>query len=209
MKNIIKTVTIIIFATLSCKAQSPIISLAQDDNNDWTEDNTYVKDLDNVFNPYFGTWKWEDTSTNTSFTIEFFKLEMVHYAGSYYADLLIGKYRFVKDNVELFNSLDMININAYSYKAGSVWSKLMGSYGYISNTIIDFQIYDNIKEKYCKAQIELLPPFQYGFPDNHIITSTGSQLQWRFSLRRAPYVDNEFSMYDYTSYPEFIILTKQ
>ncbi len=207
MKNILIVLTMIIFTTLSCKAQSPIISIEQDDINDDTEENVYVKDLDNIFTPYFGTWKWEDTSTNTSFTIEFSKIEMV-YDGVYYEDLLIGKYRFIKNGLEIFNSLN-VDVNINNINTGFIRGKILYSdSGYISNTIFDFQIYDNIKEKYCKSQIELLTPL-LEIPDGTTTTEVGAQLQWRLSLRNAPYVDNEFSMYDYTSYPEFIILTKQ
>ncbi len=200
MKKLAIILAIVSFA-LSCKAQSPIISIEQDILNDDTVDNTYVKDINNVFNPYFGTWKWEDTSTGTSFTIVFSKLEMVDF-GDNYTDLLIGQYRFVKNGVEIFNSLNVANLSDFPY------AHLMYSVGYISNTIFNFHIVDIDKEKNCKSQIELLTPL-LEMPDGTTTTETGAQLQWRLSLRNAPYVDNEFSMYDYTSYPEFIILTKQ
>ena len=80
--------------------------------------------------------------------------------------------------------------------------------GYISKTVFDFEIYDNIKHKYGKAEIELLTPI-LELPNSVPSTPAGAQLQWRFSMRNAPFVDNVFSLYDYTAYPEFITLTKQ
>ncbi|MDH7912125.1 DUF6705 family protein [Winogradskyella sp. SYSU M77433] len=96
--------TLIIFSFLSCKAQSPIIPLG-DYGTEITE-GSYQKDVDNLLNPFEGTWKYENG--NTSLTISLRKITM-YYNGRDYRDDLIGDYRYVEDGVELANYLPEFN----------------------------------------------------------------------------------------------------
>ena len=61
MKNIIFTIALI--TVFSCKAQSPIISTVDfandEDNNIELFNGAYLKDVENKFAPFIGTWKWE------------------------------------------------------------------------------------------------------------------------------------------------------
>lgn len=98
MKNII-IITISFFALFSCKAQITPIYLVDDEIY---YNNTYYKDVDNDFNAYVGTWKWEDG--NTSLEIIFNKI--IHYdiGNGDYSDLLVGEYKYIEDGVEKVNS---------------------------------------------------------------------------------------------------------
>lgn len=208
MKKYIILIIITIITIISCKAQSPIISIEDDSNNDdFTAENAYVKDINNKFNPFFGEWKWEDTATNTSFTIVFSKIEMV-YDGDYYEDVLIGKYRFIKNGVELFNSLNLTGVNATTLGNGSIWGKLIYSSVYDSDNEISFSIYDNIKNKYCRSQVTLLTPILTDFNGMNIV-QVGAQLRWRLRFGEGPFIDEQFSPYDYFSLPANVILIKQ
>jgi hypothetical protein len=103
MKNIIKLVIILI--GFSCKAQSPVINLAERDGSRIS--NAYYKDIDNLLNPFEGTWVYTDGST--SFKIVFLKKEMT-YRGNYYEDILIGEYQYIRNGEELFNSLSEVDV---------------------------------------------------------------------------------------------------
>lgn len=103
MKNILKIFILLTF--WNCHAQSPIVDL-----NDWngqTPTNIYIKDVNNVLNPFEGTWLY--SSGNTTLTIKLKKITMF-YNTQYYEDLLIGEYRYVKNGDELFNSLSEIDV---------------------------------------------------------------------------------------------------
>lgn len=150
MKHILTIITIL-FA-LNCKAQNPIISTVEFDENDDIDlvDGCYLKDVENKFNPFLGTWKWE--SGNSVLEIVFEKIEMV-FDGDYYEDMLIGKYKFVDSNgVEKHNSLNINlnnqNINGYAYY-------LIRGSGYYTDTTFEFQITDMKKNAHCKLFFEL------------------------------------------------------
>lgn len=67
----------------------------------------YLKDTNNDFNPYIGTWEWQN-GTN-SLTIELQKLEMFYDDSidnlPLYGDFLVGEYKYIVNGVELYNSL--------------------------------------------------------------------------------------------------------
>ena len=79
---------------------------------------TYIKDMQNVFQPYIGTWKGI-TSDNKEFTLQLVKFTKHLYTfpnGSYYyEDRLRGKYQ-LKDlttNVIISNTLNAVNYEDY------------------------------------------------------------------------------------------------
>lgn len=103
MKNILNLFIILTF--WNCNSQSPIVDL-----NDWngqTPANIYIKDVNNVLNPFEGTWLY--TSGSTTLKIKLKKITMF-YNTLYYEDLLIGEYQYVKNGDELFNSLSEIDV---------------------------------------------------------------------------------------------------
>jgi hypothetical protein len=157
MEHIIKI--LLIFTVLSCKAQSPVISTVDlkndDDNNIDLVDGCYLKDVENKFNPFLGTWIWQDGSA--SLEIQFEKIEAV-FNDDYYSDMLIGKYKFVDSNgIEKHNSLNVnlnsLNVWGYSYYL------IMGS-GYYTDTTFQFNFTDMQKNKECHLKFELISPNQ-------------------------------------------------
>jgi len=136
MKNILYIVCII-FAILNSNAQTPIIPIENQILDDYEDvNNSYLKDVNNKFNPFFGEWKWEEG--NSSFTIVFSKIEMV-YGIDIYEDALIGKYKFIKDGVTIYDFLN-ITVTPNTFW-GSNMGKMMHSSGYFSDNYIDFGIY--------------------------------------------------------------------
>ena len=98
MKNIILLIALV--TILSCKAQTPIIPLA--DHQADLINNCYHKDIDHDLDPYVGTWKYQNSSS--SFTITFQKISQ-YFNGDYYEDMLVGEYKYINGGVELVNTL--------------------------------------------------------------------------------------------------------
>ncbi|KOS06460.1 hypothetical protein AM493_10745 [Flavobacterium akiainvivens] len=71
----------------------------------------WYKDVNNEFGKFVGTWKFENTATNTSFTIKLQKKESFYIPlFNYYQDLLVGEYRYVQNGVEIVNTLSNLNV---------------------------------------------------------------------------------------------------
>jgi hypothetical protein len=153
MKQILILITIV-FA-LSCKAQNPIISTVEYDENDNLEltDGCYLKDVENKYNPFIGTWVWEEGTARLEIVFE--KIEMV-FDGDYYEDMLVGKYKFTNSNgEEKHNSLNLDITNQ------NFWSKtyfLIRGGGYYTDTTFEFRISDLHKNAHCKLFFELISP---------------------------------------------------
>jgi len=103
MKHIIKFLMLIMF--ISCKAQN-IVPIYNINGVDFPEDNAYLKDVDNDYNPYVGTWSWQ--TGNNSLTIIFNKLEQYTSGDGDYSDLLLGEYQYIENGEELVNTIPLI-----------------------------------------------------------------------------------------------------
>lgn len=143
--------------TLSCKAQSPIISTVDfrndDDNNIDLVDGCYLKDVENKFDPFIGTWIWQEGSA--SLEIVFEKIELV-FDGDYFSDMLVGKYKFTDSSGDEKHdslSLAITNQNFWSY----AYYIISGS-GYYTDTTFIFQIADLHKNAHCNLYFELITP---------------------------------------------------
>tara|TARA_R110002012_G_scaffold291564_1_gene486099 strand:+ start:119314 stop:119931 length:618 start_codon:yes stop_codon:yes gene_type:complete len=102
MKNII-LITILFFALLSCKAQTPVVGL---DAPTTTPSGAYFKDINNEFNKFEGTWVF--TEGTTTFTVALEKKEMVYDGFKYYYDELFGAYSYITNGVEIVNTFPLI-----------------------------------------------------------------------------------------------------
>ena len=112
MKQVIIISAIMI--VFSCKAQSVIIPL---DNVTHHPDNPdyYVKDVNNEFNKFEGTWKYQNANTEITFKLK----KEVHYqlsSRNEYQDLLVGEYQYIENGIEKANTLsDFMNPNIEGY----------------------------------------------------------------------------------------------
>lgn len=104
MKNFI--LTILLMLTINCKAQSPIINIVDLDGTRQT--NAYYKDVNYLLNPFEGTFIY--TNGSDIFKIVLVKKELQAYNG-YYEDLIIGEYQYIKEGVEIANTLSEISTN--------------------------------------------------------------------------------------------------
>lgn len=109
-----KFILLISLVTLfSCKAQSPIVPLYQQGLG-FTA-NTYYKDIDNDFNKFVGTWKYE--TSNSTIIIQLQKRTM-HYdaTNNIYYDMLVGEYQYIVNGVTIVNTLsNLSNTNLHLY----------------------------------------------------------------------------------------------
>lgn len=115
MKHIILIIATF-FTVLSCKAQSPVFGYRTFKTN--IPDNAYLKDLGNDLEKFTGTWKY--TNGTTELTVIIIKEEQV-FNGDYYIDMLVGKYKYIEDGVEIINTLsNNLNDNA-TISGATLW----------------------------------------------------------------------------------------
>ena len=103
MKNI--TILAFLLFAIASKAQSPIIDII--DSAMGQPDGYYVKDINNLLNPFEGTYVY--TNVGTTFKVILVK-KIQQYNGRYYEDLIIGEYQYIQNYVEKVNTLAEINV---------------------------------------------------------------------------------------------------
>ena len=104
----------IVLLQFACKAQSPVLDI-YDFNTDRGVYNAYYKDVTNFRDQYVGTWRY--SFHTTLIEVKFIKKDMAFIeVGNlrYYKDYLIGGLRYVKDGVELVNTLPTLAVNGSS-----------------------------------------------------------------------------------------------
>lgn len=148
MKKI--TYIFLVFLCLKTYSQTPIISMTDYKNNNTNlVENSYLKDIDNKYGLLEGTWQW--SNSNDSLILIFEKIEFV-YDGFNYSDILIGKYKYIKNGVELINTLNN-NINNSNFWLYT--STILYTSGYNNESDFEFVFYDKLKNKHCSILFEL------------------------------------------------------
>ncbi len=100
-------ILILLFIGMHTYGQSPIVSLSDYDLYEDYVENIYIKDIDGLFNPYIGTWKW--TNGNDTLTITFQKITMKYLIVGkykYFKDDLVAKYKYTQGNTAVVNTLN-------------------------------------------------------------------------------------------------------
>lgn len=92
------------FASIACNAQSPVYDIS--DIKDGIE-GSYYKDINGILDGYEGTYLF--TNGTTSFKIILKK--KIKSKGYYYKDLIVGEFQFIKNGMQLHNTLANINVN--------------------------------------------------------------------------------------------------
>lgn len=106
IKNI--TAVLIIISAVTCKAQSPVYSLATDNYGE--TQNAYYKDVDHDLQNLVGTWKYTEGVETLKIIL---KEKQQQYTegvwANYFRDVLYGEYIYTDENgVEIINSLNTI-----------------------------------------------------------------------------------------------------
>lgn len=98
--------TLVFLATLACKAQSPVYNI--DEPSFGKTPGSYFKDLNGDLDGYDGIYLYNGPN-NTSLKIILKKKVLSH--GYYYEDLIVGEYKFIRNGIEVNNTLVNINNN--------------------------------------------------------------------------------------------------
>jgi len=122
MKHLI--IIILLFTTIACKAQNPIVSL--DTYRQDAPAGAYFKVLNNEFDKFVGTWNY--SNGNASFTIVFQKKEMVA-INSDFRDILVGEYEYVENGNTIINTIPELTSNS-----GNVKNRNIGGSEILQNT---------------------------------------------------------------------------
>jgi len=177
----------LLFTTLSCKAQSPVINQTTYDV-DQRQDGMYLKDIDNILGRFVGTWKWIDG--NSSFEIVFTKGEMVEFPYGTYYDIIIGTYKYIRNGILIVDNLSQ-SYQGYAYP-------ISGGFEQTNHNRLNVGVIDYIKHKNATGYFELLSG------------TSPEQAKWYVQGHGRILVDGEPSNQGFTlpSYEE-IILVKQ
>lgn len=98
---------ILIFFWWGCRSQSPVLPLQGSGAR--SQQGAYYKDIDNIFNKFSGTWKFQNGQE--IFTITLQKKVMKYDADdNIYLDMLIGEYVYTNSNgLTIVNTLNNLN----------------------------------------------------------------------------------------------------
>jgi hypothetical protein len=105
MKKLIYTIVVLLVA-LHSQAQSPIVNI-EDDNGERPQ-NIYYKDVNNLLDPYVGTYIYTNGTTSLKFVLQ---KKVQAFDGWLYEDVIIGEYQYIENGVEKVNTLNNLNIN--------------------------------------------------------------------------------------------------
>ncbi|WP_394758206.1 DUF6705 family protein [Flavobacterium sp.] len=94
--------TFLLIATISCKSQTPITNIKNQDGH-WPPINgEYFKDINNVLDPFVGTWLY----TNGNISLRVILVKKINQFNSvYYEDLIIGGYEYKVSGTTLVNTI--------------------------------------------------------------------------------------------------------
>lgn len=101
-----KYINYILFLTIvtTCKAQTPVYNISEPQDG---PKGAYYKDINGVLDGYDGTYIYTNGKTSLKFILKK-KIKSFRY---YYEDLIVGEFQFIKDGVEIGNTLANMSIN--------------------------------------------------------------------------------------------------
>lgn len=102
MKNLFIIPMLLILIT--CKAQSPIVNIA---NKHSTEEGVYNKDVNNLLNAFEGDYLYTNGTTSLQIIL---KKKVMQFNGKYYEDLIVGEYEYKVGGVTQISTLANIDV---------------------------------------------------------------------------------------------------
>ena len=108
-----------LFTVIACKAQTTTVySLQNFVSATSVPDNSYIKDTNNDFNKFEGTWKFENNDKKIIMKLlkrERYYDDMFHV----YTDILVGEYQYFLNNLEIVNTMANLS-NSYSMYSNNI-----------------------------------------------------------------------------------------
>ena len=155
MKNIFKSLLFIFIINLTntINAQTNVVPRGGGYVYQDLPAGTYIKDINNTFTNFLGTWKWQDGNKILIFKIEKVS-EYYHPEFDVYEDFMIGNYSYTEDNgaTYLVNTI-LQNIGIQNPELVPLYTS-----GPINDYEIKFAFTDVLLNKiYCNANFKFLP----------------------------------------------------
>lgn len=193
MKKIFLTFALLIYSISNITAQTTIVEVGSGVTVMDAPSGTYIKDINNTFTPFLGTWKYENGNE-----ILIVKLEKVtqYYYPEYgnYKDFIKGNYSYTQDGgvTYITNTIDTNllinnpNINSF-YTPGPSTS---------NPTVLDMSYKDDLYQKSCDALFTFL-------------SGSTTQMTMKLKNRSRGYILPETPPNPNFSIPNNVVLTKQ
>ena len=152
IKNL--NILVLLLLSVNCKAQSPIIDIIDDDGSEVI--GAYYKDVNNLLNPFEGTYIY--TSGSTTLKIVLVK-KVLQYNSQYYEDLIIGEYQYIKDGVQIVNTLSEITTTYLNQRNHKIEGNLIVDKNYrvwkctscsLTENRLSTQIEDVVSERFAE-----------------------------------------------------------
>ena len=152
IKNL--NILVLLLLSINCKAQSPIIDIIDDDGSEVI--GAYYKDVNNLLNPFEGTYVY--TSGSTTLKIVLVK-KVLQYNSQYYEDLIIGEYQYIKDGVQIANTLSEITTTYLNQRNHKIEGNLIVDKNYrvwkctscsLTENRLSTQIEDVVSERFAE-----------------------------------------------------------
>ncbi len=144
-------IIILLLLSINCKAQTSIINIIDDDGSEIN--GAYYKDIDSLLDPFEGTYIY--TNGTTIFKMVLVK-KVQQYNSQYYEDLIIGEYQYIKDGVQIANTLSEISTTYLNQRNHKIEGNLIVDKNYrtwkcpscsLAENRLSTQIEDVVSEK--------------------------------------------------------------
>lgn len=143
MKKIVKI--LLLFLPLYSNAQSPVINIKNQDGFPITD--AYYKDIDQVLNPFEGTYLYTNGTTFLKVVLE---KKIMSFDGFKYSDLLIGEYQYVENGIEKINTLYLLSSfyseNQHRHSIHGNFPLTIGDEICVGCTVNEFRILSSLVE---------------------------------------------------------------
>ena len=157
MKKIILNTFLLIAITVNSQTIVPLESY-----DGTREPNSYYQDINNVLDPFIGTWEF--TEGSTTFRIVLNKAIMTEVPNTevpYFEDILYGEYKYVQNNVVMINTLNNVYpLGTIIFKRTINGNSILNHYDYplcgdcdSTEKRVQINCYDPLKEVYYKLTL--------------------------------------------------------
>lgn len=145
MKNILKIIICLLTITANSQegVEVPLNSLSFEHPN-----GTYIKDFNNIFQPYIGIWKGEKYGKELILQFVKFTKQIITSPNGdyYYEDELMCKYQYKDITNNTIISTTMNAVNYEDYKILGLLKSLNGSYKFLFTDTVCYNTFDIIIE---------------------------------------------------------------
>ena len=152
IKNL--NILVLLLLSINCKAQTPIVDISESEMG--LPNGYYIKDLHNLLNPFEGTYVY----TNGADTLKIVLVKKVlQYNSQYYEDLIIGEYQYIKDGVQIVNTLSEITTTYLNQRNHKIEGNLIVDKNYrvwkctscsLTENRLSTQIEDVVSERFAE-----------------------------------------------------------